>query len=181
MVVVDQDEFRRLPAELAVHRAGLALVRRRRRRHGRLRPAALDLVQPEDDHLARGAASALLGLAAWSTGDLELAHTSYADCLVDFERIGHISDVLGCSITLADIQVAQGRLRAAMRTYEQALALAARHGSPALRGTVGHVRRPGRPPPGVRRPARRQAAPAPGAASSASTPGFRRTPTAGGW
>ena len=44
--------------------------------------------------------------------------------------------MLGCSITLADIQLAQGRLRGAMRTYDQALALASRHGNPALRGTV---------------------------------------------
>ena len=133
--VVDQEEFRRLPAGLAVHRAGLALL------HGDVDGTvtfarrALGLVG-EDDPLAHGAASALLGLAAWSTGELELAHTSYAASLLDFERIGHISDVLGCSITLADIQLAQGRLRGAMRTYDRALALASRHGNPALRGTV---------------------------------------------
>ena len=39
---------------------------------------ALDLV-PEDDHLGRGAAAALLGLASWTSGDLEAAHRSYAD------------------------------------------------------------------------------------------------------
>jgi hypothetical protein len=32
--------------------------------------------------------------------------------------------VLGCAIVLADIRLAQGRLREAMRTYEQALTLA---------------------------------------------------------
>ena len=96
---------------------------------------ALD-VALEDDHLARGAALALRGLAAWSTGDLEVAHASYTDCLVEFEQIDHVSDVLGCSIALADMQVAQGRLRAAMRTFEQALELASRHGSRVLRGTV---------------------------------------------
>ena len=39
---------------------------------------ALDLVA-EDDHLGRGAAAALLGLASWTSGDLEAAHRSYAD------------------------------------------------------------------------------------------------------
>ena len=34
---------------------------------------------PEDDHLQRGAAMALLGLAAWTSGDLETAYRSYAD------------------------------------------------------------------------------------------------------
>ena len=163
-----------------VHRAGLALVRGDIDATVEYGRRALDLAH-EDDDLARGAASALMGLAAWSTGDLEFAHTSYADCLVDFERIDHISDVLGCSITLADIQVTQGRLRAAMRTYEQALALAARHGSrdPARNG--GHVRRPGRPPPGVRRPARRQAGPGPESrARRARRPPAERLPLAGG-
>jgi LuxR family maltose regulon positive regulatory protein len=133
MVVVDHEEFRRLPAEVAFHRAGLALV------HGdaddtlHFAGRALDLAVA-DDHLSRGAATALTGLAAWSKGDLETAHASYAACLVDFERIGYISDVLGCSIALADIQVTQGRLRDAMRTYQQALALADRQPTPVLRG-----------------------------------------------
>ncbi len=135
MVVVDQDEFRRLPAELAVHRAGLALVREDVAATVEFARRALDLMA-EDDHLARGAASALLGLAAWSVGDLEVAHASYVDCLGAFERIDHISDMLGCTIALADIEVAQGWLRAAMRTYERALERASRHGSRVLRGTV---------------------------------------------
>ena len=135
MVVVDQDEFLRLPADIAVHRAGLALVRGDIDGTVEYARRALD-VALEDDHLARGAALALRGLAAWSTGDLEVADASYTDCLVEFEQIDHVSDVLGCSIALADMQVAQGRLRAAMRTYEQALELASRHGSRVLRGTV---------------------------------------------
>ena len=44
---------------------------------------ALDLV-PEDDHLRRGAAAALLGLAAWTSGDLEAAHRSYAEGMAQF-------------------------------------------------------------------------------------------------
>ena len=126
--VADQEEFDRLPAEVAVHRAGLALVSGDVEATVTFARRALDVALP-DDHLARGAASALRGLAAWTSGDLELAHASYAACLVDFERIGHVSDVLGCSITLADIQVAQGRLGTALRTYEQALDLGcpARH------------------------------------------------------
>ena len=38
------------------------------------------------------------------------------------QRAGNISDVIGCAIALADIRIAQGRLREAMRTYERALA-----------------------------------------------------------
>jgi LuxR family maltose regulon positive regulatory protein len=52
------------------------------------------------------------------------------------QRAGHLSDVLGCAITLADIRIVQGRLGEAMRTYEQALRLAQGQGGPVLRGTA---------------------------------------------
>ena len=158
---VAAQEHRRLPADLAVHRAGLALVRRDVAQtvvHAR---RALELVG-DGDHLTRGAAFALSGLAAWSGGDLETAHDSYAACLVEFELIDHVSDVLGCSITLGDIEVVQGRLRRAARTYQAALDLADRHDRPVLRGRADmHVglagaptrRRPGRCPAGFGDPA----------------------------
>jgi LuxR family maltose regulon positive regulatory protein len=96
---------------------------------------ALD-VALDDDHLSRGAASALLGLAAWGAGDLETAYTSYAESVARFERIGHIADVLGCSITLADLQLTRGRLRDAMGTFDHALRLAAGQDGAVLRGTA---------------------------------------------
>src|SRR5947208_14416026 len=52
------------------------------------------------------------------------------------QRAGHISDAIGCSIALADIRMAQGRLREGMRTYERGLQLATEQGEPVLRGTA---------------------------------------------
>jgi LuxR family transcriptional regulator, maltose regulon positive regulatory protein len=135
MVVADEAQFRRLPGAVAVHRAGHALlvgnvtdtVTHARR--------ALDLVS-EDDLLGRGAAAALLGLASWAIGDLEQAHLSYAAASAALQTAGHISDVLGCAIALADLRIAQGRLHEAMRTFEQGLQLATKHGPPVLRGTA---------------------------------------------
>jgi len=50
-------------------------------------------------------------------------------------RAGHIPDVLGCSIALADILLTQGRLGGAVAVYEDALRLAS--GDPAtVRGTA---------------------------------------------
>ena len=49
---------------------------------------------------------------------------------------GHISDVLGCSITLADIRITQGRLTDALRTYQDALRLAEDDPLPVTRGTA---------------------------------------------
>jgi LuxR family maltose regulon positive regulatory protein len=135
MVIVDEAEFRRLPGAIAVHRAGLALVLGHVSETVNYARRALDLV-PVDDHLGRGAAAALLGLASWTIGDLEPAQRSYAAALVSLQRAGHMSDTLGCALALADIQIAQGRLREAMSTFEQALQLATEEGAPVLRGTA---------------------------------------------
>jgi LuxR family maltose regulon positive regulatory protein len=135
MIVVDEGQFRHLPGAIAVHRAGLALLLGNlalTEEHAR---RALDLT-PEDDYLGRGGAAALLGLAAWATGDLEPAHQSYAAARASLRRAGHHADALGCTIALADIRIAQGRLREAMRTYEEALQLGAEQGGPVLRGTA---------------------------------------------
>ena len=132
-------QFRALPAAIAVHRAGQARILgdvAGTMAHAR---RALDLVG-EDDHLGRGAAAALLGLAYWTNGDLEAAHRWYAEGMASLEQAGYLSDVIGCAITLADIRIAQGRLREAMRTYEQGLQLATEHGVARAAGSGGHAR-----------------------------------------
>jgi ATP/maltotriose-dependent transcriptional regulator MalT len=135
MVVVDEEEFRRLPGAIAIYRAAQALtvgdvagtVTHARR--------ALDLVG-EDDHLGRGAAAGFLGLTYWTSGELEVAHRSWADASASLQKARHVSDAIGCAIALADIEMAQGRLRQAMRTYERGLQLATEQGAPALRGAA---------------------------------------------
>ncbi len=79
---------------------------------------------------------ALLGLAAWTGGDLEAAHQSYADGMARMLRAELIAQAIGCVIALADIRMAQGRLREAIRTYERGLQLATAQGHPILRGTA---------------------------------------------
>jgi len=61
---------------------------------------------------------------------------AYSASVVGLRHVGHISDVLGCSIALADIRITQGRLGDALRTYEQALQLAGDQRGAALRGTA---------------------------------------------
>ncbi len=135
MIVVDEAEFRRLPGSIAVYRAGLAQALGDVANTMKYARRALDLV-PEDDHLGRGSAAALLGLASWASGDLETAHRTYANGMALVQRAGNLSDALGCAIALADIRIVQGRLHEAMRTYERALQLATEQGAPVLRGTA---------------------------------------------
>ncbi len=135
MAVVDEEEFRRLPGMIAIARAGQALALGDVPGTVKYARRALDLA-PEDDHLTRGGAAGFLGLASWTSGDLEEAHRSYADGMASLQRDGYISDAVGGAIALADIQMAQGRLRQAMRTYERGLQLATEQGDPVLRGTA---------------------------------------------
>jgi LuxR family maltose regulon positive regulatory protein len=134
MVVVDEEGFRTLPTAISMYRAGAALVRgdvAGTMTHAR---RALDLAG-EDDHLARGAPAALLGLAYWTSGDLDASSRLYADAMSSLERAGHHSDVLGCALALADMRLAQGRLRDAVGIFERGLQRA-EQSHPVLRGAA---------------------------------------------
>src|ERR1700722_2710757 len=135
MVVVDDAEFRRLPAEIELYRAAQALVRGDGPGTVRHARRALEL-SLADDYLGRASAAALMGLASWASGDLEAGYLGYAECMAGLRRAGHIADTFGCAIALADIRRTQGRLGEAMRTYEQALQRASQPGGPVLRGTA---------------------------------------------
>src|SRR5690242_6255549 len=135
MIVVDDAEFRRLPAEIELYRAAQALVRGDGPGTVRHARRALEL-SPADDHLGRASAAALMGLASWASGDLEAGYSGYAECMAGLRRAGHIADTFGCAIALADIRRTQGRLGEAMRTYKQALERASQPGGPVLRGTA---------------------------------------------
>ncbi|MFF4540083.1 LuxR C-terminal-related transcriptional regulator [Streptomyces aureus] len=134
LVVADRSALARLPGAIDMYRSALALAQGDPsatlvHAHRAIERAAAD------DHVVQAAASALSGLASWGGGDLNAAHAAYSAAVEGLLRAGYVADVLGCSITLADIRVTQGRLTDAQRTYQRALRLAA--GEPGiLRGTA---------------------------------------------
>jgi LuxR family maltose regulon positive regulatory protein len=134
MVVVDNEAFRRLPGAIAVARSGLSLARGDAADTMKYARQVLDLL-PEDDHLNRGGVAGFLGLASWTSGNLEAAHRAFAEGMAQLQMVGNISDTIGGAITLADIRISQGRLHEAMSTYEQALQLATEQGVIVPRGT----------------------------------------------
>ena len=83
-----------------------------------------------------GGAASQLGLAAWTSGDLDAARRMTADGMANVRLAGYISPAIGGAIVLADIQIAQGRLHEAMTTYERALQWATEPGAPVLRGAA---------------------------------------------
>jgi LuxR family maltose regulon positive regulatory protein len=135
MIVLDKEEFRRVPGMIAIIRAGLALARGDMPETVKNARRVLDLA-PEDDHLMLGGAASQLGLAAWTSGDLEAARRMTAEGVVNLRLGGFISAAIGGAIVLADIQIAQGCLHEAMTTYERALQWATEPGAPVLQGAA---------------------------------------------
>ena len=134
-IVVNGMDFRRLSSAIASYRAAQAFATGDVVATIRHAERGLELAEP-DDPLARGSAAGLLALAYWSNGDLVGAHRSWTECDANLQKAGHIADVTGPAMAMADIRVTQGRLRDALSTYERALRLLVEPGRPVLRGAA---------------------------------------------
>lgn len=134
-IYVDEDDFQRLPASVAMYHAAIALARGDVANTMTYAQQVIELARDDDDFL-KGAASSILGLALWTSGDLEAAYQTYAAGMTYLHKAGYISDVIGGSITLADIRLTQGRLREALNIYQRGLQLATKPDGPALRGAA---------------------------------------------
>ena len=129
-----------LAGSIAMYRAAIALALGDLADTKRYAGRVLDLV-PEDDHLRRGSAAGLLGLAYWASGDLEAGHRSYADCLARLQRVGHRLGHASAARSPWRIsgsrKVVSARPR---RTYEHALQLCDRAGRAGPAGNGRYVR-----------------------------------------
>ena len=134
MIVVDEAEYRALPASIAAARAYRALALGDipgTIAHAR---QALTLAA-EDDVIRRTQATSLLGIAEYASGDLGAAERSLLAFQARMWQVGDVADALGITFILADIWLAQGRLRKAVSAYRQALQLAENRGAALVIGT----------------------------------------------
>ncbi|CAG0988170.1 HTH-type transcriptional regulator MalT [Anaerolineales bacterium] len=134
-VYVGEEDFQRLPSSVAMYHAAIALTHSDVAAAMKHANKVLKLAR-EDNDFPRGAASSLLGLAYWTNGDLETGYRMFAEGMSHLQNVGFISDVIGGSVTLADIKITLGCLREAMSIYERGLQLATKQGAPALRGAA---------------------------------------------
>ncbi|MBX2820440.1 MAG: LuxR C-terminal-related transcriptional regulator [Rhodothermaceae bacterium] len=135
MVVANEEEFRSLPMRIAIYQAIRAQAQGDVLGTAKYAQRTLDL-STEKDVLARGAATAMLGIASWVSGDLETAYRSFSTGMAHLTKEGSFSDVIGGTLVLADIRVVQGRLTDVKKLYEESLQLAQQQGKPVLIGTA---------------------------------------------
>lgn len=135
MVVVDNEQFRSLPATISTARAyrslGLGDVA------GALKNARQALERtPEDDRVRYVQSVSLLGLAEYTSGNLQAAERSLVDFYSNLRKSGEISTLIGVTFLLADIRMAMGRLHDAENIYRISLRLAGCQGEQMFPGTA---------------------------------------------
>jgi len=74
--------------------------------------------------IRRTQATSLLGIAEYASGDLQAAERSLLAFQARMWQVGDVADALGITFILANIWLAQGRLREALSAYRQVLQLA---------------------------------------------------------
>ena len=131
---MDEEQYRSLPASIANARAFRAQALGDVASTVTYAQQALSLLSTDDDY-ERGTTAAFLGLAYWASGNVEAAHRSFAEGLMVFQKLGSIQIAVAATLILANMSMAQGRLRAAVKTCEQSLQLAAQQSGPMLQGT----------------------------------------------
>ena len=129
MVVADEGQFRLLPSTIAVARTYLAQALGDVSGTERYARLALDLL-PEADQARREQAAGLLGLACWASGDLEAAGRAFNEYTSKLCAARNVPDAACTAFVLADIRMAQGRLREAESGLEQTLRFAMDQGKP---------------------------------------------------
>ena len=133
----DQDGFAILLGNIALTRAYNAQVQGNLADTVKYAELALQLI-PEDDIYHRAQAVITLEITHWASGDVESSLHAIRAWMADMHKVGNPVFVIASAFAEADLLVVLGRLREAIRAYQQALQLAAEHGAEAQQITAHH-------------------------------------------
>jgi LuxR family maltose regulon positive regulatory protein len=123
MIVVDNAQFKSLPAMIALARSNNAQYLGDPSRAIKYAELALELI-PEEDLMRRAQATAMLGMTNWESGNLDAARKAINNWFESMQQIGNLYFAIASAFALADIMIAQGSLHEAVNTYQQSLQLA---------------------------------------------------------
>ena len=129
MVVVDREQFKLLPATIAIGRAYIAQTLGNIPDTVKYASRVLELV-PEGEHRRRRQSALMLGMTHWASGNLEAADRVFADYTLKLRASGNLPDAISTSMVLAEIRLALGRLREAIGTVESCLKFVMDQGEP---------------------------------------------------
>lgn len=126
MVIVNEEQFRILPARIAFVRAYNAQNRRDFPSTVKYAKLVFKLI-PEANHFLHAQAAAILGSTYWANGDLDAACKSMSDWINSLLKVGNFFFAIAGASGKASILTAQGYLREALKTYQRSLQLASEH------------------------------------------------------
>jgi LuxR family maltose regulon positive regulatory protein len=137
MVIVVEEQFRALPARIAIARTYNAQSVGDFPAAVKFAELAIELA-PEEDHYMRAQTTAILGGTYWANGDLDAACKSMSDWIDNAQKAGNFIFAIASGSGKADILMAQGHLREALKTYQQSLQLASEHEAESQRIIAHH-------------------------------------------
>ena len=126
MVIVEAEQLDALHSQIAFARAYNAQAQNRFSDVVKYAEMALDLIPKADDFMSAQVSTLLMG-TYWANGNLDASCKLMSDWVEASKQARKIFFAVAGSFGKADILIAQGHLRDAIQTYQQALEFAAAH------------------------------------------------------
>jgi LuxR family maltose regulon positive regulatory protein len=132
-----QDEFKSIPATIALIRSGNAQIEGNLPETVRYAELSIQLA-PNDNLLIRAQAAITLGFTQWAVGNVESSLQAMRAWMNDMEKLGNQMYVIASAFVVADMQMILGYLGEAKKILQQMIDQAAAHGQNAENVTAHH-------------------------------------------
>ncbi len=135
--VKDQEEFKSIPATIALIRGGNAQIAGNLSETVRYTELSLHLA-PKDDSLIRAQAAITLGFTQWAVGNVEESLNAMLTWMDDMQKLGNQMYAIASAFVVADMHVTLGNLGKAEKALQQTIAKAVAYGREAENVTAHH-------------------------------------------
>lgn len=133
----DQEEFKSMPGNIALIRAGNAQIEGNLAETVRYAELTIQLL-PENDNFLRAQAAITLGFTHWATGNVVASLQAMHTWMEDMQKLGNQMYTIASTFVVADMQVILGHLHEAERALQQTIQQAAALGPEAEVVTAHH-------------------------------------------